>query len=421
LPISNTTLSGISSPYPPPHPKPILTIRDSEADTHSPVSKCSPSNSHTSVATPKSVKFCDEPPTKFSPVALKETTPEDRIELLLQKISNMRKASEADAEPSLSQSDCSFSLPSSLNIPALPASPKLSSPICNNKVAVNSDAHYVDQDSSFLANQCGDLETTNQASQDLEHPMKSILMSQGGDLLRAAEAPSIVEDTCMVTTNMTSENLSHLVLQHEAKLLEKDKQLAGIGQQILEKQGEVERLRWEVATSEENNGQMMGIMGEFENTIQQLIMEKERDGVSLQIKREKAEKERDQILDDLQAVERAFKDLHKKYERTKEVINVFKSNEDALKSRVTDLCTRYKKGEERYELLKTHAETKLEEANTRLGEVKQSKAAEIAKLKAMLRKAEMGVSSLEKQAEQKSRENEELTAICDQLISKVGK
>ena len=88
---------------------------------------------------------------------------------------------------------------------------------------------------------------------------------------------------------------------------------------------------------------------------------------------------------------------------------------------MTDLCTRYKKGEERYELLKTHAETKLEEANTRLGEVKQSKAAEIAKLKALLRKAEMGVSSLEKQAEQKSRENEELTAICDQLIAKVGK
>ena len=62
----------------------------------------------------------------------------------------------------------------------------------------------------------------------------------------------------------------------------------------------------------------------------------------------------------------------------------------------------------------------MEEANTRLGDAKQSKAAEIAKLTAMLRKAEMGVSSLERQAEQKSRENEELTTICDELISKVG-
>ena len=122
----------------------------------------------------------------------------------------------------------------------------------------------------------------------------------------------------------------------------------------------------------------------------------------------------------MQAVERAFKDLHKKYERTKEVINVFKSNEDVLKTTVTGLCNRYKKGEERYDLLKTHAETKLEEANTRLGDVKQSRASEIAKLTALLRKAEMGVVSLERQVEQKNRENQELTTICDELISKVG-
>ena len=122
----------------------------------------------------------------------------------------------------------------------------------------------------------------------------------------------------------------------------------------------------------------------------------------------------------MQAVERAFKDLNKKYERTKEVINVFKSNEDVLKTTVTGLCARYKKGEERYDLLKTHAETKLGEANTRLGDVKQSRAAEIAKLTALLRKAEMGVASLERQVEQKNRENQELTTICDDLISKVG-
>ena len=112
--------------------------------------------------------------------------------------------------------------------------------------------------------------------------------------------------------------------------------------------------------------------------------------------------------------------MHKKYERTKEVINALKSNEDNLKANVTDLSTRFKKGEERYDLLKTHAETKLEEANKKLGEVKNSKAAEIAKLKALLRKAELAVSSLEKQVDQKNRENQELTTICDELIAKVG-
>ena len=52
--------------------------------------------------------------------------------------------------------------------------------------------------------------------------------------------------------------------------------------------------------------------------------------------------------------------------------------------------------------------------------MKHCKAAEIAKLTALLRKAEMGVSSLEKQVDQKNQENQELTIICDELIAKVG-
>ena len=35
--------------------------------------------------------------------------------------------------------------------------------------------------------------------------------------------------------------------------------------------------------------------------------------------------------EDLRAAERAFNDVHKKYERTKEAIGEFKRNEDALK------------------------------------------------------------------------------------------
>ena len=53
-------------------------------------------------------------------------------------------------------------------------------------------------------------------------------------------------------------------------------------------------------------------------------------------------------------------------------------------------------------------------------QVKRGKAAEIAKLTAQLRKAEMHLSSLERQAEQKDKENVELSRICDDLISKMS-
>lgn len=46
------------------------------------------------------------------------------------------------------------------------------------------------------------------------------------------------------------------------------------------------------------------------------------------------------MLEDLGAVERAFADLHRKYERTREVVGGFKANEDMLKSTVQDLAAR---------------------------------------------------------------------------------
>ena len=104
---------------------------------------------------------------------------------------------------------------------------------------------------------------------------------------------------------------------------------------------------------------MMGIVEEFEKTISQLISEKERESVCNVIERERwgrnkyetkkcfvsnhfcrLQTERAQILEDLQAVERAFNDLHRKYERTKEVVAGFKSNEDILKRTVEDLTVR---------------------------------------------------------------------------------
>ena len=41
----------------------------------------------------------------------------------------------------------------------------------------------------------------------------------------------------------------------------------------------------------------------------------------------------------MRAAERAFNDVHKKYERTKEAIGEFKRNEDALKVQASYGCT----------------------------------------------------------------------------------
>ena len=53
--------------------------------------------------------------------------------------------------------------------------------------------------------------------------------------------------------------------------------------------------------------------------------------------------------------------IFRKYERTKEIITGFKKNEDDLKHTVADLASKVQKGEERFEILKSHAEEKLNE------------------------------------------------------------
>merc|ERR1719318_256089 len=143
-------------------PKPILSLQKAEAGCQSPT----PNLMSPSSATPKTVKFCEDPPTKFSPVALLETTSEDRIEFLLNKIKSLKQATDAAAAAPLSQSDCSFSLPSNLDIPELPSSPKLSSPKKRLTSTASSmamdytmDTNFsmLDQDQSVLASQGGDL------------------------------------------------------------------------------------------------------------------------------------------------------------------------------------------------------------------------------------------------------------------------
>eukprot|EP00092_Neocalanus_flemingeri_P000503 GFUD01000534.1.p1 GENE.GFUD01000534.1~~GFUD01000534.1.p1 ORF type:complete len:772 (-),score=285.04 GFUD01000534.1:166-2481(-) len=250
----------------------------------------------------------------------------------------------------------------------------------------------------------------------------SVLVTQAANLpLKQQSVPDNLN--CNDLTSMVNGdvgNLTKLGLLHEARLLDKDKELSRVTDTVREKQKEIEFLKHDLQQNTESNRQMMIIVEEFEKTIGQLIAEKEREQVCNEISRDRIQNERNQILEDLQAVERAFNDLHRKYERTKEVVAGFKTNEDVLKATVEDLSRRYKKGEDRYELLKSHAETKLNEANSRIAEIQKSKSSEIAKLTALLRKAEMRVASLERSVEQKSRENQELTTICDELISKVG-
>jgi len=177
----------------------------------------------------------------------------------------------------------------------------------------------------------------------------------------------------------------------------------------------------EIKRVESNNEQMLIVVDEFERTIQQIVKDKEKENVCLFIQKETVERERDEVVADLQNVERAFNDLNNKFERTKDVVAGFAETEESLKQNLDVLTERLKSEEEKFNLKKTEAEAQLAEANDRLNTKQKTADREIARLTALLRKAEMNVSTMEDKIKQKTSENQDLTLMCDDLLGKLDK
>jgi len=209
-------------------------------------------------------------------------------------------------------------------------------------------------------------------------------------------------------------------LEFQEGLLQRDRRQGQLQEELSTREREIEKLKEELRVRRESEDQMKQVLKEYEKTISELIADKERDKKALEAEVAKMQQEKDQAVEDLQNVEAAFADVHRKYERTKQVVEGFKKNEEQLKHYVAEYKTKLKNQDQRYDLLKAHAEEKLEEANKEIDNISRGQDAEIAKLTALLKKTEMKATSLERTVDQKNRENQELTTICDDLIAKVG-
>ncbi|XP_042316406.1 transforming acidic coiled-coil-containing protein 3 isoform X2 [Sceloporus undulatus] len=189
------------------------------------------------------------------------------------------------------------------------------------------------------------------------------------------------------------------------------------------KEKQIEALEWKMKHDKIyiESKEMGKIVAEFEGTITQVMEES-------QIQKELAKQELQKVLDekqqaisDLSSMEKSFSELFKRFEKQKEAIEGFQRNEEALKKCVEDYLARIKKEEQRYQALKAHAEEKLCQANEEIAQVRSKAQTEVVALQATLRKEQMRIQSLERSIEQKTKENDELTKICDDLISKMEK
>ncbi|XP_029805411.1 transforming acidic coiled-coil-containing protein 3 isoform X2 [Suricata suricatta] len=180
-------------------------------------------------------------------------------------------------------------------------------------------------------------------------------------------------------------------------------------------------LRSRCETLHAKNLEMGKIMDGFEGIVYQAMEEAQKQKELAKAEIQKILKEKDQLTADLSSMEKSFSDLFKRFEKQKEVIEGYRTNEESLKKCVEDYIARIEKEGQRYQALKAHAEEKLRLANEEIAQVRSKAQAEALAFQASLRKEQMRAQSLEKTVEQKTKENEELTRICDDLISKMEK
>ncbi|XP_007467940.1 PREDICTED: transforming acidic coiled-coil-containing protein 3 [Lipotes vexillifer] len=184
-------------------------------------------------------------------------------------------------------------------------------------------------------------------------------------------------------------------------------------------QKENEALRVRCTALQEKILEMGKIMDAFEGTVYQAMEEAQKQKELAKAEIQKVLRDRDQLTADLHSTEKSFSDLFKRFEKQKEVIEGYRTNEASLKKCLEGCVGRIEKEGQRYQALKAHAEEKLQLANEEITQVRSKAQAEALALQAGLRKEQMRVHSLEKVVEQKTKENDELTRICDDLISKM--
>merc|ERR1711942_514794 len=124
---------------------------------------------------------------------------------------------------------------------------------------------------------------------------------------------------------------------------------------------------------------------------------------------EALKKEKDAALEEIASVEKSFSDLHKRFDKARELIEGFKKNEQVLKNYAEDLRVKLERQIEKYSTLKKHAEQKIELANKTIGDERKAAEVEQTRLKASFKLFEIKAAKLTNICD-------ELTNIVDELL-----
>ncbi|XP_075982946.1 uncharacterized protein LOC142981139 [Anticarsia gemmatalis] len=250
--------------------------------------------------------------------------------------------------------------------------------------------------------------TYNSHESDHLHSLRIILQKQDQEVLQLRQENRELKSSLQDTEH----KFSRVVEDLESKV----KKLTDDRDNALHKEN---KLIQQINDKILSNKQMSIVMEEYEKTISSLIEEQQREKTINQEMLDKVTAERDEALNHLGNMESSFNDLLAKYEKCKTVILETKEREKVYEQKMTEYQAAVKKYEELYGNLKQVTSDALTKANETLENLKKNYNIEVTKLNATVKKHEITIASLQESLVQKTRDNEELMRLYDQLISEV--
>ena len=119
--------------------------------------------------------------------------------------------------------------------------------------------------------------------------------------------------------SVNEEELRIREMEFQENLLQREQKLVELQKELEQKTREVAELKKSLTTKLDSEDQMKEVVAEYEKTISELISDKEKEKGQLENDVARMISEKNQAVDDLRNVEAAFADVHRKYERTKQV------------------------------------------------------------------------------------------------------
>ena len=119
--------------------------------------------------------------------------------------------------------------------------------------------------------------------------------------------------------SVNEEELRIREMEFQENLLQREQKLVELQKELEQKTREVVELKKSLSTKLDSEDQMKEVVAEYEKTISELISDKEKEKGQLENDVARMISEKNQAVEDLRNVEAAFADVHRKYERTKQV------------------------------------------------------------------------------------------------------